>query len=132
MRISDWSSDVCSSDLATGAIYGPAGAVIADVSPPEKRAATFGLLGAAFGIGFIIGPGLGGLVATLGPRAPFIAAAILAGLNALAMLFLLPETLDAAPRDRTSDVEGKSVSGRVDSCGRRTLKKKNNTHNVYT
>ena len=61
----------------TGAIYGPAGAVIADVSPPEKRAASFGLLGAAFGIGFIVGPAIGGLVAGFGPRAPFIAAAIL-------------------------------------------------------
>jgi len=77
----------------TGAIYGPAGAVIADVSPPEKRAASFGLLGAAFGIGFIIGPAIGGLVAGFGPRAPFIAAATLAALNALAMLLFLPETL---------------------------------------
>ena len=46
-----------------GASFGPASAVIADVTPPEKRAATFGMLGAAFGIGFIIGPALGGLVA---------------------------------------------------------------------
>ena len=75
-----------------GAIYGPAGAVIADVTPPERRAASFGLLGAAFGIGFILGPALGGLVATLGPRAPFTTAAILAGINALAMLLFLPET----------------------------------------
>jgi DHA1 family tetracycline resistance protein-like MFS transporter len=82
----------------TGAIYGPAGAVIADVSPPEKRAASFGLLGAAFGIGFIVGPAIGGLVAGFGPRAPFIAAALLAALNALAMLFFLPETL--APENR--------------------------------
>lgn len=76
-----------------GATYGPAGAVIADVAPPEKRAATFGLLGAAFGIGFIIGPALGGLVAGLGPRAPFIAAGILALGNAVLMLLFLPETL---------------------------------------
>ena len=82
----------------TGAIYGPAGAVIADVTPPEKRASVFGLLGAAFGVGFIIGPAIGGVVATFGPRAPFIAAAILAGLNALAMLLFLPETLDPANR----------------------------------
>jgi DHA1 family tetracycline resistance protein-like MFS transporter len=84
----------------TGAIYGPAGAVIADVSPPEKRAAGFGLLGAAFGIGFIVGPAIGGLVASFGPRAPFIAAAILAGLNAVTMFFFLPETL--APENRRS------------------------------
>ena len=77
----------------TGAIYGPAGAVIADVSPPDKRAAGYGLLGAAFGIGFVIGPALGGLVATWGVRAPFIVAGGLALANATAMFFLLPETL---------------------------------------
>jgi len=76
-----------------GASYGPAGAVIADTTPPERRAAAFGLLGAAFGIGFIIGPALGGVVAHFGPRAPFAAAAVLAALNALAMLLFLPETL---------------------------------------
>lgn len=82
----------------SGAIYGPAGAVIADVSPPERRAANYGMLGAAFSIGFIIGPALGGLLATFGPRVPFFAAAALAGLNALVMFFLLPETLD--PKNR--------------------------------
>lgn len=81
-----------------GASYGPASAVIADTTPPEERAARFGLLGAAFGVGFIIGPALGGVVATLGPRAPFVLAAVLAGANALAMLFFLPETL--APENR--------------------------------
>lgn len=82
----------------TGALYGPAGAVIADVSPPERRAAGFGLLGMAFGAGFVIGPALGGLVATLGPRAPFYVAAGLAAANALVMFFLLPETLAAENR----------------------------------
>ncbi|RST32111.1 MFS transporter [Sphingomonas ginkgonis] len=81
-----------------GATMGPAGAVIADVTPPEKRAASYGLLGAAFGIGFIIGPALGGLVAHWGVRAPFIVASVLAFLNAAAMILLLPETLDAAHR----------------------------------
>ena len=81
-----------------GASYGPAGAVIADVSTPEKRAQSFGLLGAAFGIGFIIGPALGGLVAHWGTRAPFVAAAVLAALNAAAMLAFLPETLKPANR----------------------------------
>lgn len=76
-----------------GATFGPAGAVIADVTPPERRAQTFGLLGAAFGIGFILGPALGGLIAGLGHRAPFILAAALAALSALAMLLFLPETL---------------------------------------
>ncbi len=81
-----------------GATYGPAGAVIADVTPEDKRAASFGLLGAAFGIGFMIGPALGGLVAGFGPRAPFLLAAVLAFANAAAMIALLPETL--APENR--------------------------------
>lgn len=82
----------------TGATFGPAGAVIADVSPPDKRAQVYGLLGAAFGLGFIIGPALGGLVAHLGVRAPFIVAAALALTNAAIMYFFLPETLDDAHR----------------------------------
>ncbi len=77
----------------TGSVTGPAGAVIADVSPPEKRAATFGLIGAAFGVGFILGPALGGLASGWGVRAPFLVSAGLAGVNAIVMLFLLPETL---------------------------------------
>lgn len=75
-----------------GATFGPASAVLADVTPPEKRAATFGLMGAAFGIGFILGPALGGLVAQFGLRAPFLVAAACAAINAGVMLFLLPET----------------------------------------
>ena len=81
-----------------GAIFGPASSVIADVTPPEKRAAAFGLLGAAFGVGFIVGPALGGVVADFGVRTPFLIAAVLAALNALAMVFFLPETL--APENR--------------------------------
>lgn len=83
-----------------GATYGPANAVLADVTPPDKRAETFGLLGAAFGCGFILGPVLGGLLSDFGTRAPFIAAAVLAGVNALVILFLLPETMDPARRRR--------------------------------
>lgn len=76
-----------------GATMGPAGAVIADVTPPEKRAATFGLMGAAFGVGFILGPAIGGLVAGFGTRAPFVVAGVLAAINAALMVALLPETL---------------------------------------
>lgn len=81
-----------------GATYGPANAVLADVTPPEKRGATFGLLGAAFGAGFILGPAVGGLIASFGTRTPFIVAAVLAGLNALWIAFRLPETLPAEKR----------------------------------
>jgi MFS transporter, DHA1 family, tetracycline resistance protein len=77
----------------SGATYGPINAVLADVTPPEKRGATFGLMGAAFGLGFILGPAIGGLMAGLGTRAPFIAAAALAGLNALWIFLRLRETL---------------------------------------
>lgn len=83
---------------AAGAVFGPASAVIADVTEPEQRAAAFGWLGAAFGIGFIVGPALGGIVADLGVRAPFLVAAGLAAANAIAMILLLPETLDAKNR----------------------------------
>ena len=81
-----------------GAVYGPVSAVIADITPPDKRAAAFGLMGAAFGAGFIAGPALGGLLVGFGVRAPFIAAAVLALVNAAAMLALLPETLSPDKR----------------------------------
>src|ERR1700712_3190658 len=54
---------------AAGAVYGPAGSVIADSTPPEKRSAAFGMIGACFGIGFIIGPALGGVAAGVRPPA---------------------------------------------------------------
>jgi MFS transporter, DHA1 family, tetracycline resistance protein len=76
-----------------GATFGPASAVIADVTPPEKRSGAFGMVGAAFGIGFILGPALGGLASTFGVRAPFYVAAGCAALNGIIMLFFLPETL---------------------------------------
>jgi len=81
-----------------GATYGPAYAVIADVTPPEKRGATFGLMGAAFGVGFILGPAIGGLTAGLGTRTPFVVAAALAAANALWIATRLPETLPAERR----------------------------------
>lgn len=77
----------------TGATFSTASAYVADISPPEKRAANFGLIGAAFGIGFIIGPAIGGYLGEYGPRAPFIAAAITAFANALFGFIVLPETL---------------------------------------
>ncbi len=80
-----------------GAVYVPASAFVADITPPERRAHAFGLVGAAFGLGFIIGPGIGGLLGELGPRAPFFAAAALAGANFLFGLLVLPESL---PREQ--------------------------------
>lgn len=81
-----------------GAVYSPAMAYIADVSTPDKRAQSFGMMGAAFGLGFIVGPAIGGLLGELGPRAPFFAAAALAGLNFLYGVFVLPESLPADKR----------------------------------
>jgi MFS transporter, DHA1 family, tetracycline resistance protein len=78
---------------ATGASMTTATAYIADVSEPEKRAQNFGLVGAAFGLGFIIGPVIGGLFSHWGPRAPFLAAAALTFMNVLYGYFILPESL---------------------------------------
>ena len=77
----------------TGASFTTATAYIADISPPDKRAANFGLVGAAFGLGFIIGPALGGLFATYGARVPFMVAAGLSLANFLYGYFILPESL---------------------------------------
>jgi DHA1 family tetracycline resistance protein-like MFS transporter len=68
-------------------------AFMADISPPEKKAQNFGLVSAGFGLGFVLGPAMGGLLAEFGPRAPFWAAAVLAGANLLFGLLVLPETL---------------------------------------
>jgi DHA1 family tetracycline resistance protein-like MFS transporter len=81
-----------------GASFTTAFACIADVSEPEKRAQNFGLMGAAFGLGFIIGPVLGGIFSAYGSRAPFVAAAILSLLNWLYGYFILPETLKVENR----------------------------------
>ena len=84
----------------TGASFTTASAYIADISPPEKRAQHFGLLGAAFGLGFIIGPALGGQLGQFGARIPFIASAILSLLNWLYGYFVLPESLPVENRRR--------------------------------
>ena len=82
----------------TAASVPTAFAYIADVTAPENRAKAFGLIGAAFGAGFIIGPALGGMLATFGPRAPFWCAAGFSIANGLYGVFVLPESLDAAHR----------------------------------
>lgn len=76
-----------------GATYGPAYAYLADISTPDKRAQNFGVAGMAFGMGFVLGPAVGGLLGSFGPRVPFFAAAALALINATLGFFALPESL---------------------------------------
>ncbi|HCL83522.1 MAG TPA: tetracycline resistance MFS efflux pump [Chitinophagaceae bacterium] len=82
----------------TGASFTTASAYIADISNAETRAKNFGLVGAAFGLGFIIGPAIGGLLTGWGIRAPFYAAAVLTLLNWLYGYFVLPESLSKENR----------------------------------
>ena len=81
-----------------GASVATATAYIADITPPEKRAANFGLIGAAFGVGFIAGPLVGGVLGEYGSRVPFYAAAGVSAIAFLFAFFLLPESLDRAHR----------------------------------
>jgi DHA1 family tetracycline resistance protein-like MFS transporter len=82
----------------TSASVPTAFAYIADVTPPEKRARAFGLIGAAFGAGFVVGPALGGLLSSFGPRTPFWVAACFSLANAAYGYFVLPESLTAEHR----------------------------------
>ncbi len=82
----------------TGASFTTATAYIADISTNENRAQNFGMIGAAFGLGFIIGPVIGGVLGQYGARLPFIVAAALALLNALYGYFVLPESLSKENR----------------------------------
>ncbi len=77
----------------TAATHATATALVADISSPKEKAARFGLLGAGFGMGFVLGPVLGGLLGEWGPRAPFLAAALLAAFNFLMAWLVLPETV---------------------------------------
>jgi DHA1 family tetracycline resistance protein-like MFS transporter len=86
-------SGICAASFST------AGAYIADVAPPEKRAGAYGMIGAAFGVGFVLGPALGGVLGNIDPRLPFWGAAGLALLNATYGLFVLPESLPPEKRD---------------------------------
>jgi len=88
----------------TGASITTAAAYMADISDEKTRAKNFGMIGAAFGLGFIIGPLLGGLLGELGPRIPFLVAAGLALINALYGYFILPESLDKEHR-RAFDIK---------------------------
>ncbi|MEM1372816.1 MAG: MFS transporter [Pseudomonadota bacterium] len=81
-----------------GATYITATAYISDITEPDKRGAAFGMIGAAFGIGFVIGPALGGLASGWHITAPFWIAAALSGINVLFGLFILPESLPPEKR----------------------------------
>lgn len=81
-----------------GSSYVIANACLADISSPENRARSFGRMTAAFGLGFVLGPAIGGLLGEFGTRVPFWSAAILAGVNFLFGLFALPETLASGNR----------------------------------
>src|SRR5579859_6292342 len=85
-------SGICAASIST------AGAYIADVTPAEKRAAAFGMIGAAFGIGFVLGPFVGGVLGHFGARLPFWVAAVLALVNATYGYFVLPESLPPEKR----------------------------------
>ncbi|HWU68239.1 MAG TPA: TCR/Tet family MFS transporter [Stenotrophobium sp.] len=87
----------------TSASNSTAAAYIADVTPPDKRARAYGLLGAAFGVGFILGPAIGGVLGNINPRLPFWFAGGLALLNASYGLFVLPESLPPERRARRFD-----------------------------
>ena len=82
----------------TAANFSAAGAYVADVTPPEKRAASFGMIGAVFGLGFILGPALGGALGDVGLRLPYFVAAGLNFLNMLYGIFVLPESLPRESR----------------------------------
>ncbi len=99
-----------------GASFTTASAYIADVSTPEKRAQNFGLVGAAFGLGFIIGPVVGGLIGQFGPRAPFYLAAALSLLNVLYGYFVLPESLPKSRR-RAFDIKRANPIGALKHLG---------------
>ncbi len=86
----------------TASSFSTANAYVADITPPEKRARTFGIMGSAFGFGFMIGPSIGGILGEVSLRLPFIAAAGLCLINALYGLFVLPESLP--PERRTTSV----------------------------
>jgi MFS transporter, DHA1 family, tetracycline resistance protein len=86
----------------TAASFSTAGAYIADVTPPEKRAASYGLMGAAFGIGFVLGPAVGGLLGAIDLRLPFWVAAGLSLANAMYGVFVLPESLSTDKRAKFS------------------------------
>ena len=100
-----------------GASLTTASAYIADISTPEKKAQNFGLIGAAFGLGFILGPVIGGYLGQFGSRVPFIAAAAFTLINLIYGYFILPESLDKKNR-RKFDIKRANPIGTLMSLKR--------------
>ncbi|MGA9768740.1 MAG: MFS transporter [Blastocatellia bacterium] len=107
-------------DGISGGNISTAQAYIADVTPPAERSKGMGLIGAAFGLGFIFGPAIGGLMSHFSPEAPFFFAAALAAVNATALYFLLPESLSAEHRSAGS--HRATISQILEEAGGRQLK----------
>lgn len=95
-------SGICSSSLPTATAY------ISDVTPPEKRAKAFGIFGAAFGVGFVLGPAIGGWLGAMSSRLPFWVAAAMSLVNAMYGFFILPESL--APEKRQTELRWKRAN----------------------
>lgn len=95
----------------TAASFSTANAYIADITPPERRAAAFGMMGAAFGIGFVLGPLMGGLAGSIDPRLPFWIAAGLSLINALYGYFILPESLPPEKRSASFSLKNANPLG---------------------
>jgi len=95
-------SGICSSSMPTATAY------ISDVTPPENRAKAFGIFGAAFGVGFVLGPAIGGWLGAMNSRLPFWVAAGMSLLNAMYGLFVLPESL--APEKRQKFLRWKNAN----------------------
>ncbi|MGB0906609.1 MAG: TCR/Tet family MFS transporter [Maricaulaceae bacterium] len=102
---------------AFGATLTTANAYIADISPPETRAQNFGLVGACFGVGFMLGPVIGGILGEFGPRVPFIAAGVLSLINVAYGFVFLPETL-AQEKRRTFEWKRANPFGAIISLSR--------------
>ncbi|MEP4052295.1 MAG: TCR/Tet family MFS transporter [Litorimonas sp.] len=100
-----------------GATFSTANAYVADVSPPEKRAQNFGLIGASFGVGFLLGPVIGGILGEYGTRVPFYAAGVISLINVIYGLIFLPETLAKSKR-RSFDIKRSNPVGSVLALGR--------------
>ncbi|HEY8072248.1 MAG TPA: TCR/Tet family MFS transporter [Methylocystis sp.] len=101
----------------TAASFSTASAYVADITPEEKRAGRYGMLGAAFGFGFILGPAIGGVLGNYGLRLPFYAAAALSLVNALYGYFILPESLSEEKRAPRIAWRGANIFGALKMLG---------------